>query len=71
MRGGISYVTLMVLNPIIILFYQNCSFVPSERAMAHQNNLHQAAKRVPASLSTKSGPPAACLAEFSSCPQPE
>lgn len=36
MRGSVSYVTMMVLNPIIILFYQNCSVVPVDRAMAQE-----------------------------------
>lgn len=30
MRGGLSYVTMLVVNPIIILFYQNCSVIPSD-----------------------------------------
>jgi hypothetical protein len=36
MRGGLGYAVMMVLNPIIILFYQNCSFVPqtADRAIA-------------------------------------
>lgn len=24
-RGGFSFVAMMVINPVIILFYQNCS----------------------------------------------
>lgn len=30
MRGGLSYVIMLVVNPIIILFYQNCSVIPSD-----------------------------------------
>lgn len=33
-RGEISFVFLWVLNPIVILFYQNCSYTPPERAEA-------------------------------------
>lgn len=31
-RGEISFVFLWVLNPIVILFYQNCSYTPPSRA---------------------------------------
>jgi hypothetical protein len=33
-RGEISFVVLWILNPIVILFYQNCSYTPPERAEA-------------------------------------
>lgn len=64
MRGSVSYVTMMVLNPIIILFYQNCSVVPSERAMA-QENAPVYSSRAPASVDaavpTKGPGVAACV----------
>lgn len=63
MKGGLSFVTLMVLNPIIILFYQNCSVVPASRA--------EAAKPVPtlkAAVSAAISPPA-CKAGEPSCPK--
>lgn len=28
-RGGFSFVAMLVINPIVILFYQNCSMVPT------------------------------------------
>lgn len=27
-RGGASFAILFIINPIVILFYQNCSVVP-------------------------------------------
>lgn len=56
MRGGISYVALMVLNPIIILFYQNCSVLPTERAMAQRPpTVEQSVNsRAPASIKVES-----------------
>ncbi|WP_374021182.1 hypothetical protein [Bdellovibrio bacteriovorus] len=27
-RGGFSFVAMLVINPIVILFYQNCSMAP-------------------------------------------
>jgi hypothetical protein len=27
-RGGFSFVALLVINPLVILLYQNCSFLP-------------------------------------------
>lgn len=27
-RGGFSFVAMLVINPIVILFYQNCSMSP-------------------------------------------
>ena len=29
-RGGTSFAIFLVLNPILILFYQNCSVVPNK-----------------------------------------
>ncbi len=70
MRGGISYVTLMVLNPIIILFYQNCSVLPAERAMAHQKPVsHVSSSRAPASIKVESLKN--CGADHGACPKPE
>ncbi len=69
MRGGISYVTLMVLNPIIILFYQNCSVLPAERAMAQRPTVEQSASRAPASVSHPQGLKS-CLQDKTNCPKP-
>lgn len=27
-KGGFSFVAMLVINPIVILFYQNCSMAP-------------------------------------------
>ena len=27
-KGGFSFVALLVINPVVILFYQNCSMAP-------------------------------------------
>lgn len=35
-KGEVSFVLLWVLNPVFILFYQNCSWAPTNRAQAHQ-----------------------------------
>lgn len=31
-RGGFSFVAMLVINPIVILFYQNCSMAPISQA---------------------------------------
>lgn len=36
-KGELSFVMLWVINPIVILFYQNCSMVPSLSAHARNN----------------------------------
>lgn len=33
-KGVSSFVFLWVLNPIVILFYQNCSWSPAARSLA-------------------------------------
>ena len=69
MRGGISYVALMVLNPIIILFYQNCSVLPAERAMAQRPpTIEQSSNRAPASIKVESL--RNCDSANLTCPQP-
>ena len=49
MRGGISFVALLVVNPVIILFYQNCSVLPPEMAVAQQKK-PTLSERAPASV---------------------
>ena len=34
-RGGTSFAIFLVLNPILILFYQNCSVIPNKPAHAN------------------------------------
>ncbi|WP_413558847.1 hypothetical protein [Bdellovibrio sp. HCB209] len=31
-KGGFSFVAMLVINPIVILFYQNCSMTPVSHA---------------------------------------
>jgi hypothetical protein len=33
-RGGTSFAIFLILNPILILFFQNCSVVPDKTASA-------------------------------------
>lgn len=73
MRGSVSYVTMMVLNPIIILFYQNCSVVPTERAVAQETlSPPTRSSRAPASLNQAKGPGvAACNGHLAACARAE
>ncbi|HEY8271493.1 MAG TPA: hypothetical protein VIG33_11445 [Pseudobdellovibrionaceae bacterium] len=50
-RGGFSFVALLVINPIAILFFQNCSFLPTtQNALASREVNPQ--KRFMSSLAT-------------------
>ncbi|MBO9667612.1 MAG: hypothetical protein J7501_12460 [Bdellovibrio sp.] len=31
-KGGFSFVAMLVINPVVILFYQNCSMAPISHA---------------------------------------
>ncbi len=31
-RGGFSFVAMLVINPVVILFYQNCAMTPMSQA---------------------------------------
>ncbi len=35
-RGGFSFIAMVVINPIVILFYQNCSMTPISHANVTQ-----------------------------------
>lgn len=35
-RGATSFAILFILNPIVILFYQNCSVLPSQAQEAQK-----------------------------------
>ena len=39
-KGGFSFVAMLVINPIVILFYQNCSMTP----VSHAKNFHPPAQ---------------------------
>ena len=52
-RGSFSFVALLVINPIVILFYQNCSMAPlghQRTALGHQQNGNS--QRVPSASSS-------------------
>jgi hypothetical protein len=50
-RGGFSFVALLVINPVAILLYQNCTFLPvAQSELASRDMLPQ--KRVISSVST-------------------
>lgn len=38
-RGGTSFAILFILNPIVILFYQNCSVLPVESKSLHNRQI--------------------------------
>lgn len=72
MRGRVGYVTLMVLNPILIILYQNFSVVPASAARA-QAAQTQVSSRAPASLPATLSAGASsedCDLRFRACPQP-
>lgn len=63
-RGSFSFVALLVINPIVILFYQNCTMAPlGQNRVGYNSRVHTPLKdgylgvmraesgRVPASLS--------------------
>lgn len=37
LKGGYSLCIMMVLNPVVILFYQNCSYLPVTQAKYRQS----------------------------------
>ncbi len=48
-RGGFSFVALLVINPVAILLYQNCTFLPAAQSeLASRDMLPQ--KRVISSM---------------------
>lgn len=50
-RGGFSFVALLVINPVAILLYQNCSIVPVTHSELASREL-VAQKRVISSVAT-------------------
>jgi len=47
-RAEISFVVLWIVNPLVILFYQNCSWSPPQRAEADRGISVSATDRAPA-----------------------
>lgn len=69
-RGTFSFVTMLVINPVVILFYQNCSMVPS--SVASQPPVIREVASVKADTAVAKEevktPPKACQNEKGACP---
>ncbi len=75
-RGGFSFVAMLVINPIVILFYQNCSMSPlsvaarDERAPASIIGSVNAKSEIPQSNS-KTQAASTCQGSKDNCLKPE
>ena len=58
MRGMFSYALMLVVNPILILFYQNCSMLPTPQSV-HSPPAFEA--RVPAGNPDQERLPGSCV----------
>ena len=70
-KGSFSFVAMLVINPIVILFYQNCSMSPISHA---ENKPRPAIVRAVASENTATLYKAAkvdCLDSKTACPKAE
>ena len=75
-RGGFSFVAMLVINPFVILFYQNCSMAP----ISHASKVAQTIPPSPAIIESQSRSissdrasaikmlPAHCLKQNANCP---
>lgn len=75
-RGGFSFVAMLVINPFVILFYQNCSMAP----ISHASKVAQTIPPAPAIIESQSRSissegsspirllPAQCLKQGENCP---
>lgn len=61
-RGGSSFAILIILNPIVILFYQNCSVLPTH---AHQS--YKADRQVSSSHATEDQRPCRFVSSSKAC----
>ena len=68
-RGGFSFVAMLVINPIVILFYQNCSMAP----ISHAKNTPQPAitRQVASEAKPVLADVKSCNSEKVTCPQVE
>lgn len=62
-RGGFSFVAMLVINPIVILFYQNCSMAPTSQAARSVASVSEA-KIVPIKKEVKTS----CIDDKALCP---
>ncbi len=62
-RGGTSFAIFFVLNPILILFFQNCAVIPNKPAHANPNmpNSRSVSSAEEQSTTSRSCRPAAAL----------
>lgn len=70
-RGGFSFVAMLVINPIVILFYQNCSMAPVSNAsnLAQTPITIQQSRSISSEKGTIAKPlPAACINGQEACP---
>lgn len=63
MRGMFSYALMLVVNPILILFYQNCSMLPTPQSY---NSPPAAEARTPANADQERIP-GSCARAGGSC----
>lgn len=66
-RGQISFVFLWVLNPAVILFYQNCA--PSHLSQAAQSKKDAPAQQIELEINSSQREPA-CAGLKTNCAQP-
>lgn len=70
-KGGFSFVAMLVINPIVILFYQNCSMTPISHA---ENKPRPTIVRAVASETTPTlykEAKATCMDDKKECPKSE
>lgn len=57
-KGGFSFVAMLVINPIVILFYQNCSLTPISHAKSenvpttYSRQIASESKHIPAATAS-------------------
>lgn len=69
-RGSISFTVLMVLNPIMILLFQNCSYVPVKSAAiesAPQSSVTHEKSILQRGVASESETPVSCKYVKKSC----
>lgn len=60
-KGSFSFVAMLVINPVIILFYQNCSMTPQSFAKSQVIQTR--------AIASESGPIKAQVGPKMACPQ--
>jgi hypothetical protein len=68
-KGSFSFVAMLVINPIVILFYQNCSMAP----ISHAKNTSAPTAAITRAVASESKPVIAtnvCPEGKKECPHP-